>query len=64
MAALKHFTIRRIDDSWNYVIDIADDAGGTLQLDASFEDIDRMAYEIDGQVAVLVAAAEKMGMGG
>jgi hypothetical protein len=63
MSTLKHFRIRRQDqDSWNYIVEITDDRGASMQFNASFDDLDRMAFEIEEQVAVLVAAAEKKGM--
>ena len=63
MPALDQFSIRRIDgDAWDYVVEIVTGDGGKLQLTASVEDLDRMSVAIDDQLAVMVEAAERLGL--
>ena len=63
MPALEQFSIRRIDgDAWDYVVEIVTRDHGTLQFNASVEDLDRMSVAIDDQLALMVEAAEKLGL--
>jgi hypothetical protein len=63
MSALEQFSIRRIDsDAWDYVVEIVTRDRETLQFTASVEDLDRMSVAIDDQLAVMVEAAERLGM--
>ena len=63
MPALEQFSIRRIDgDAWDYVVEIVIRDGETLQFTASVEDLDRMSLAIDDQLAVMVEAAERLGL--
>jgi len=63
MPALEQFSIRRIDgDAWDYVVEIVIRDGETLQFTASVEDLDRMSVAIDDQLAVMVEAAERLGL--
>ena len=65
MAALKTFKIRRPDNNaWNYLVEITDDQGTSMQLNACFEDLDKIAFEVEEQMTMLVEAAERKGMSG
>ena len=63
MPVLEQFSIRRIDgDAWDYVVEIVTRDRGTLQFNASVEDLDRMSVAIDDQLALMVEAAERLGL--
>jgi hypothetical protein len=63
MPGLEQFSIRRIDrDAWDYVVEIVTGDGEALQFTASVEDLDRMSVEIDDQLALMVEAAERLGL--
>ena len=63
MEALKSFQVRRKDgDTWSYIVEIEDDGGSLMQLNATFEDLDEIATAIDEQLRAIVEAAEALGM--
>jgi hypothetical protein len=60
MRALKNFEIRKADSGWSYIVEIEDDAGGRLQLTASFEALDQIAAATDREFTAVIEAAERL----
>jgi hypothetical protein len=58
LRALKTFQIVRTSERpWSFVLEIEDDAGGTLQVAATFDDLDRISALLDDQFEAIVEAA-------
>ncbi|MET0984189.1 MAG: hypothetical protein ABW034_02170 [Steroidobacteraceae bacterium] len=61
MPALKRFSVSRPDtNTWDFVVEIEDDANGKLRLSATFEDLDQMAAALDEQLNAVVEAAQQL----
>lgn len=61
MPALKKFSVRRPNrDTWDFVVEIEDDANGKLRFSATFEDLDQISAALDEQFNAVVEAAEQL----
>ena len=53
---------RKSPDRWDYHIEITDDAGRVVSLDAGIEDLDRISAAVDETLDEMVEAAERLAM--